>query len=83
MIPMSGQSVGCSRGERLRHGGRCARMLHSTLAGILADINGLHTQWLLLQHQENSIDQFEVFRQIVQLGLSAKILQPDPGAQLT
>jgi hypothetical protein len=27
MIPMSSQSIGCSRGERLRRGGRCAGKL--------------------------------------------------------
>jgi hypothetical protein len=64
---MSSQSIGCSRGERLRRGGRCAGKLHSILVGIFANTKGFRTQWLLLQHQENRINQFEVFRKVVQL----------------
>jgi hypothetical protein len=38
MIPMSSQSTGYNRGERLRRDGSSAGRLHDTLADILADV---------------------------------------------
>jgi len=84
MIPKSSQSIGCSRGERLRRGGRCAGKLQKTVSKYFGKYLGtIRTQWLFLQDQEDGINQFKVFREIVQLIRVSKYFLPDPGAEHT
>ena len=68
MRQMSSRSVGCSRAGQLRHGGSSVGKLHRYISfHFLVYLSAMHTQWLLLRNQEHSIDQFEVFRKVVEL----------------
>ena len=52
----------------MRRGGSSAGRLHRYISIHPPSILGaMHTQWLLLRNQEHSIDQFEIFREVVEL----------------
>lgn len=67
MIQRSNQSIECSRGGQLRRGGSSEGRLGNISRCFVPTRWGSHTQWLLLQDEEDGIDQFEVLGEVVEL----------------
>ena len=67
MIQRSNQSIECSRGGQLRRDGSSEGRLDNISRCFVTSRWESHTQWLLLQDQEDGIDQFEVLGEVVEL----------------
>lgn len=82
MIQMLDRSIECSRGGQSRRGGSSARRLWDSKQMYTASSFSAAelTQWLFLQDQEDSIEQFKIFREIVQLKAAVSKLLSLPSA---
>ena len=68
MRQRSNQSIECSRGEQWRRGGSSEGRLQDCISGMCINFrDSSPTQWLLLEDEEHSVNQFEVLGEVVQL----------------